>query len=351
MIDGLRSSGIDVQECNVPLKLSTAERVKILRQPWRLPVLGGKIMLCWLRLTKRSRQVSSTDAVIVGHLGQFDIHLARWLFPRKLLALDYMISGSDTAKDRHLSGGLKDKLLVWLDNRALAAANLVILDTEEHKAALPDTYRDKSVVVHVGAPQQWFDAAKYPRDTHRPVRIIFFGAYTPLQGAPVIGQAIGRLNTPVAITMVGTGQDEAATKRAVSKNKGGANVTWIDWIESAKLPEVVAEHDICLGVFGTGPKAFRVVPNKVYQGAAVGCAIITSDTPPQRRVLQSGTVLVPYGDAEVLAAAIEDLARHPKKLLKLRQAAYRLGHTSFTPHEITRPLAARIKREVSAATK
>ena len=45
---------------------------------------------------------------------------------------------------------------------------------------------------------------------------------------------------------------------------------------AADLPALVAGHDVCLGIFGTGDKALRVVPNKVFQGAAAGCAIVTS---------------------------------------------------------------------------
>ena len=73
---------------------------------------------------------------------------------------------------------------------------------------------------------------------------------------------------------------------------------------AANLPALVAGHDVCLGIFGTGDKALRVVPNKVFQGAAAGCAIVTSDTAPQRRALGDAAVLVPPGDPEALAAAL-----------------------------------------------
>jgi len=47
-----------------------------------------------------------------------------------------------------------------------------------------------------------------------------------------------------------------------------------------------------------------VVPNKVFQGAAAGCAIITSDTGAPARVFGDAIVLVPPGDADALAAAL-----------------------------------------------
>jgi SAM-dependent methyltransferase len=94
--------------------------------------------------------------------------------------------------------------------------------------------------------------------------------------------------------MVGSGQELPATRSAAARN---AHVTWIDWTAAADLPALVGSHEVCLGIFGTGAKALRVVPNKVYQGAAAGCAVVTSDTAPQRAALGDDALLVPPGDA------------------------------------------------------
>ena len=76
---------------------------------------------------------------------------------------------------------------------------------------------------------------------------------------------------------------------------------------------------MCLGIFGTGDKAQRVVPNKVFQGAAAGCAIVTSDTAPQRRALGEAAVLVPPGDPGELAGALRQLAADRAALARLRR--------------------------------
>ncbi len=111
---------------------------------------------------------------------------------------------------------------------------------------------------------------------------------------------------------------------------------------AAELPALVASHDVCLGIFGTGDKALRVVPNKVFQGAAAGCAVITSDTAPQRRVLGDAAVLVPPGDSEALADALLRLANDRETLLKLRHSARELASTRFTPEQVVAPLTDRL---------
>jgi glycosyltransferase involved in cell wall biosynthesis len=122
-------------------------------------------------------------------------------------------------------------------------------------------------------------------------------------------------------------------------------VRWLDWVPAAGLPALVAAHDVCLGIFGTGEKAKRVVPNKVFQGAAAGCAIITSDTAPQRRVLGDAAILVPPGDPEALAEALLRLSRDREEVLALRKAARHLAQQRFTPEHVVAPLVERLPHE------
>ncbi|MEY9925406.1 glycosyltransferase involved in cell wall biosynthesis [Catenulispora sp. GP43] len=338
--EGLRSAGHEVRECNAPLGFDTAARVKMLAQPWRVPALGVRLARCWARLARQARRGPRPDVVVVGYLGHFDVHLARLLFGRRRVVLDHLIGAADTGRDRQVSHGVRQPLLRAIDAAALGAARVVVVDTEEHRETLPAKHRAHAVVVPVGAPDEWFAPEDAPKPADGPLRVVFYGLFTPLQGAATIGGAIARLaGRPVAFTMVGGGQDKAETVR----NAGDAgNVTWHDWVPAAELPRLVAEHDVCLGIFGTGPKALRVVPNKVYQGAAAGCAIVTSDTPPQRRALDGAARYVAPGDADALADALADLAADPGELAKLKHASSNAARERFTPARVVEPLLAKL---------
>ncbi len=349
LIEGLRASGLSVTECNAPLGLSTAARVAMLRRPWLLPRLGIRLLRNWLVLIRRARAVRPPDVVVVGYLGHFDVRLARRLFPTTPIVLDHLVGASDTATDRGVGRGLRQRLLRRLDAGALAAADVVLVDTDEHLAALPVTNRGKAVVVPVGAPAAWFadmrpDQAAPPAQPTGPVRVVFFGLFTPLHGAPVIGAALAELagdpSITVDVTMIGSGQDLAETRRLAAANQ---HVVWMDWVPADALPGVVADHDICLGIFGTGPKAHRVVPNKVFQGAAAGCAILTSDSPPQRRLLRTAATYVPAGDPAALAAAVRGLAADRDVLHRAKSAAVDLARAEFTPVAVTAPLVDRLR--------
>jgi glycosyltransferase involved in cell wall biosynthesis len=304
---GLEAHGVEVAECNEPLAIDTAGRVAILQQPWRLPVLAWQMARSWIRLAARARSMGRPDVVVVPYLAHFDVHLARVLFRRSQLVLDHLVSASDTARDRGETGGLKLRLLAWLDAAALRRADVVMVDTSEHRDFVPERFRGRCVVVPIGASEAWFRAAHARRDDEAgPLRVVFFGLYTPLQGTPVVGRALAENpDLPVALTMVGDGQDRPEVEALIGDDE---RVTWLDWVDPDELPALVARHDVCLGVFGTGPKALRVVPNKVYQGVAAGCIVITSDTEPQRRAFGDALRYVPVGDHEALARELASLA-------------------------------------------
>ncbi len=340
--EGLRAAGADVSECNAPLGLDTAARVDMLARPWRAPALLGRLASRWATLARSARRQPAPDVVVVGYLGHFDVHLARLLFRRVPIVLDHLVGASDTGRDRRLDGGPRQALLRLIDAAALRAADIIVVDTDEHLAALPARHRARAVVVPVGAPSAWLQAGNRVRtdDEERPLRVVFFGLYTPLQGTPVIGAALSKITgSSVEVTMIGNGQDLAEARSAAAANHA---VSWRDWVPADELPVLVAAHDVCLGIFGTGEKAQRVVPNKVFQGAAAGCAIVTSDTPPQRRILQDAAILVPPGDPAALASTLLRLADDRAELAGLRAAARRLAADQFAPGQIVAPLMDRL---------
>lgn len=338
---GFAALGDEVVECNVPLGLDTSWRVRMLRRPWLLPILLVRLAAAWWMLWRRSTAVPGPiDAVVVGYLGHFDVHLARRLWRRQPVALDHLASARDTAWDRGAHGPRLVAALDRLDARAVAAADVPFVDTASHRQLLPAGARDRAEIVAVGAPVEWFREPRAREGTS--LRVVFFGLYTPLQGTPVIGEALDLLaerDLPVRITMVGHGQEHDLVRRLAATNP---RVRWLDWVDSARLPDLVAGHDVCLGIFGAGPKALRVVPNKVFQGAAAGCAVVTSDTIPQRAALGDAGIFVPPGDPRALADVLARLAVSPKQVLDARQAAHRRAVEAFTPSYVVAPLRARL---------
>jgi glycosyltransferase involved in cell wall biosynthesis len=270
--------------------------------------------------------LTSIDFVVVPYLGQFDVLLARLRFFGTPIVLDQMVFLDDTVRDRRGPAWLA-RMLHGLDWIAIAASTIVALDTEEHLELVPRRFRHRAVVVPVGVAERWWQLGRERlrrRDTspHVIPTLVFFGLFTPLQGTTVLAEAlrtVSRRGVRFRSTIVGSGQDLPQVRRIL---KGLEEFRWVEWLDEVELSNTVAQHDICIGIFGATPKALRVVPQKIPLGAAAGCALVTSDTPPQRRVFEGAAVLVPPGDPLALADALTDLLQEPNRVRHLQESGF-----------------------------
>jgi glycosyltransferase involved in cell wall biosynthesis len=167
-------------------------------------------------------------------------------------------------------------------------------------------------------------------------RVLYFGQYIPLHGVEVIIEAARLLDGDrIEFHLVGKGQMYAA---AVQRAQGLSNVVFHHtWLPPADLiAQHIAPADVCLGVFDPGPKAGRVIPQKVYAALAAGKPIITGDSPAIRELLTHAVnaLLVPRGAPEALARAIWRLRDDPALRWQLAARGRRLFKRSFHPEAL-----------------
>jgi glycosyltransferase involved in cell wall biosynthesis len=338
----LRSAGVEVQEVHAPAwPGSTTEKAAFARRPLS-PGTVLAVGRAWLALARAYRRAAPHDLVLVGYFGHLDVHLARLLAGRERVVLDMYLSVHDTVvNDRRLvpPGSLRARLARLVDRRAVAASRLALLDTPEHVDYVADEVgvpRERLADVPIGAEP---DARPYrAAEPGERLQVLFFGSFVPLQGTPVIADAIRLLrDAPVDFTIAGRGADRPAYQAALGDAPA---VRDLDWIEPERLYAAIADHDVVLGIFGTSGKAARVVPNKAYQAAAVGRALVTADTQAARSAFADAAVYVPPGDAPALAEALRALAGDPARVRALGEAARTTFERRYTPEAIGRRLVA-----------
>jgi glycosyltransferase involved in cell wall biosynthesis/SAM-dependent methyltransferase len=307
----LEAVGVEVVEAHAPRwSGGTSEKLQVASRPLRLRAIWRQA-IAWGRLLRRYRQVGPHDVVLVGYFGHLDVHLARFLAGRRRVVLDMFLSVYDTVVlDRGMGApdGPRARLTRLVDRAAVRACRLALLDTQaqiDFCTRVLGIPANKLAAVAVGAEPDRFPVTPLPDGG--PLRVLFYGSFIPLHGTPTLAAAIRRLNgEPIEFTVVGRGQERAAFDRAAA---GLPNVTVVDWTDYDRLGELVAAHQVVLGVFGDGDKASRVVANKVYQAACAGRAIVTADTPATRAAFAPDEVmLVPPADPEALAGALRQLA-------------------------------------------
>ena len=162
---------------------------------------------------------------------------------------------------------------------------------------------DRVEVCLVGAEDRLFRPGWQPET---PFHALFVGKLIPLHGLETI-LAAARLAPEVPFRVVGSGQLERLL------DSRPANVTWVPWVDYEDLPGELQQAGCALGIFGTGDKTARVIPNKAFQALACACPLVTADTAAARELLTDGAdaLLIPAGDAEALAGAVRRLASDP----------------------------------------
>jgi glycosyltransferase involved in cell wall biosynthesis/SAM-dependent methyltransferase len=339
----LHAAGAEVVEAHAPTwQGGTEEKLRAAVNPLR-PVALLRLAGAWVRLARRFRQVGPQDIVLVGYFGHLDVHLARLLAGRRRVVLDMFLSVYDTVVLDRASvapGSLRARLCRLVDRAAVRASRLALLDTDaqvEFCTRVLGIPAAKLAGVPVGAEPARFPA--HPPPEGGPLRVLFYGSFIPLHGTGTLAAAIQLLDgAPIELTVVGRGQERAAFDRQLA---GAANVTVLNWVDYDRLGELVADHHVVVGVVGTTDKASRVVPNKVYQAACAGRAIVTADTPAIREAFTDGEVaLVPPGDPEALAAMLRALAADRDRVVALGRRARARFERDHAPEPLGRRLTA-----------
>jgi glycosyltransferase involved in cell wall biosynthesis len=290
-----------------------------------------------------------SDVVLVGFPGHSDVPLARacGLWDRGPVLFDAFVSRYETGEDRGTapSGSLRSLSNALQDRLACALAARVICDTDAH-ADFFETHvgvpRAKLRRIWVGSDDDVMRPAPFPDDA-APFRVFVYASFIPLHGLEHVVRAAHLLEQSgedVKIDIVGTGATEDAVKRLAAELRV-QSVRFLGRRSYEQLPSEIARSHVCLGIFGTSPKAQRVIPNKVFDALAVARPVITGDTPAVREVLTHGenAWLCPPGNPEALAEAVLTLRSDEVTRRRIAELGHALFERRFSIDALSRDVA------------
>jgi glycosyltransferase involved in cell wall biosynthesis len=198
-------------------------------------------------------------------------------------------------------------------------ADIILFDTNQHIKYATEEFgvrKEKFRRIFVGAEDTIFFPFNYKKHD-RIFLVEFHGTYIPLQGIEFIVRTAKEIeeHKDIRFVLIGSGQEKKRILELV-RSLDVKNIEFLDFLSKKELTEKIAEADICLGIFGKTQKTQRVIPNKLYECAAMKKPIITADTPAIRELFDDrDLMLVKPADSEALADGILIL----KNNLKLRE--------------------------------
>jgi len=263
---------------------------------------------------------SGAEVVYICYPGIFLIlmmHMSGRLRGSRLV-LDAFISIYDTMIiDRGVFGqkSLIAKFIYKLERKAFVSADIVLVDTPENAVYYSQLFglpSDKFFAIPLAIPKLVLPVS--PKSENRPFRCLFFGTFVPLQGVPVITQAIKCLadKKDIEFVFIGDGQDSASLELLVRD----INVDNLIWHRGHFPTDFVSEQinaaDVCFGIFASNEKTRRVLPYKIYYYLFLGAVIITAKTEVTQRIQQEceqagmdfPLLTTPAGNSKLLAELI-----------------------------------------------
>ncbi|MBW3642679.1 MAG: glycosyltransferase family 4 protein [Actinobacteria bacterium] len=148
-----------------------------------------------------------------------------------------------------------------------------------------------------------------PLDGMPPATLVFLGHPKPWHGAeqlPSLVAHLRRRGRDVKLLVIGGGKGSEALRRAARRAGVAA---WVE-VTGAVAPALAAARlvhaTVAVAPYPPDP-FFYFCPLKVIECMAAGLPVVTTDQGDLRAIVGGGGVLVPPGDHEALAAAIESL--------------------------------------------
>ncbi len=355
----IRAAGYRLVEYHVPLWERTRDKDAGYFSP--LALFWGALEYAVAAVGLAARWLSSGGApvAVVGFNGQLDVALLHLVSGRNRPRIVFapLVSLTETLVDDrsvYREGSLMARVLAALDRLSCRLADVVIVDSEAHRRYFIERLgvdEQRLSVCHLGPDMDRVPAAEQPDEGGQGKReILWFGQYLPLHGLDVICDAVGRLapRQDLRFTVIGGGPERGRIEPLLKATR--ADMEFIDWLPYDTLTTRIAGADLVLGIFGEGPKAAMVIPNKVYQAAAMGRAVITADTEAVRELFESERdILLCRPDGKSLAAAVARLIEDDELRAALGAEAARLMARRFAD-EATGTVWRRILSDGGAAT-
>lgn len=302
---------------------------KLTRMPrWRAVGWICALVIRNLRSLVRLVAKSSRDPLLVyvPYPAAFFMLLVSFMPRRwrpKCIVDAYISIWDSTFQDRRVGApaGVASRTIKWIEQRALSAATLVLVDTGANRDYLVATFnldpaRVRSLPLAIDQELFQRHGEESDRRTRERIRVLFVGTLIPLHGIGTILDALRLLVTDVRFEfrLIGDGQDGALVEEFMRVAPSNV-VTWVrEWCPLQRIADEIAEADICLGVFGGDAKAARVLPFKLYMYLAAGKAIVSQHPLSVPSGIPSPPIeAVAAGDGIGLANALRGLAAEPER--------------------------------------
>jgi colanic acid/amylovoran biosynthesis glycosyltransferase len=175
---------------------------------------------------------------------------------------------------------------------------------------------DRVAVVHCGIePARFARPAPLPRG---PRRVVGIGRFVEQKGQLLLVEALARTESDIHLVLIGDGELRGQIEARVAALGLRDRVTLTGWVDEVRVKdELAAAHALVMPSFAEG------LPMVVMEAMAAARPVIATYVAGTPELVREGETgwLVPAGDAEALAGALDALADAPlPRLVRMGEA-------------------------------
>ncbi len=297
--------------------------------------------------------IKKSDVIYVGYPGHFDVFFA-WvvakLAGKKLIFNPLLIIYTGFSEEQGILK--KTSLMGWgmktAESLVYRLCDRVFADTPLQETYFKKVFNlpaEKLRVLAIGADDEYYAYTPYTNKSEK-IEVTYYGLYSPIHGVEHIIEAahILKNDKDIKFTMVGNKGNTYQENYDRAQNLGLKNITFYDDLPLSEHPAIIKRADLFFGFLTHTPTVDRVIPNKIYQGLALGKIVVTSDAAVTRSVFShdKNIILVKPNDSKALAEEILALKNNPAKRKKIADAGYKL----FIEHYAPKAVGAELKRYI-----
>lgn len=229
---------------------------------------------------------------------------------------------------------------------AFRNCDVIMMDTQGDIDWIVDKYKldpANIFVLPIGVDTSIFKPAK--GEANEKFTVGFHGGFIPLQGLDKIVETarILQTETNIQFDIVGAGSQYKKIRK-LADDYQLQNMQFRGWVNYDDINPIINAFDVCLGIFADSIKTDLVIPNKVYEYAALGKCIITKDTPAIKEIFTDRKdICLTEADPEKMAEVIVAMKDDQEQRENIGKAAYELIVNGYDPLNIGKTFVRNMK--------
>jgi len=333
MIDGLKTTGIDVIECHETLWFDIDDRIQIFSGGWKNPSFWLRVIKTYSRLIYKYFKIKNYDIMIVGYPGHFDVLIARILtwVKKKPLVWDVLMSLYLISHERNLTAKntFITNIIRKVEKIACILPDQLIIESTQYADWFKSQYSvplSKFWIIPLGANDQKFYLQKTSVNNSKYFSVLYYGSFIPNHGISVMLDAAKNLqfDQNIRFVFVGEGPELEKIKNEIENYP---NITFLGYLPFNELLQVISNCDLCLGVFGDTDQSKMTIQNKIFENLAMSKPIISGKSDLiDEYFIHKHHLYICERNSDSLVTGILELKNDPK----LRKFIANNGHKLFT---------------------